>query len=167
MPPVYAEPPVNPPARALVANAVSAAGSGVVAATGTPAMMILGWSLAGAALQRLDVEGGGVLRNLGLAVALMLIAVVFAGLALSFTALCRSAMPDPNNRTAVMPRNVPQQPLSVYISLTFLGLAADALALGLLAQGLLGGFRLAASLGTVLEILALLVGSRRHMKAAG
>lgn len=166
MPPVYAEPPVNPPARALVANGVSAAASGIVAVAGKPALMVLAWSLAGATYERLDVQGGGALRNLGLAVALMLVAVVFSGLALSFTALCRSQMPDAAQRASVAPRNVPLLPLSAYISLTLLGLAADALALGLLAQGRWGGFRLAAIVGTLLEVLALLVGARRHLGAA-
>jgi hypothetical protein len=156
----------------LVANGVSAAASGVVAVTGMPALMILVWSLAGvvgAAFQRVDVPGypaNAVLRNLGLAIALMLVAVVFAGLALAFTALCRSEMPDAKNLTAVTPKNVPIQPLSLYVTLTLLGLAFDALALGLLAHRMLEGFRIAAGLGTVLEILALAVGVRRHLRAA-
>jgi hypothetical protein len=169
MPMVYAEPPVNPPRNALAANAVSAITSGTVAATGMPGVMVLVWSLVGVAQ---DMNFRGTLHNLGLAVTLMLVAVVFAGLALALTALFgretyfKAATGLAGDLPMVRKEATPGTLLS-YTSLTLLGLAVDALALGLLVvQPGTDGFRLAAAVGTVLQILALAVGIRRHLRAA-
>jgi hypothetical protein len=164
---VYAEPPVSPPRNGLTANGVSAVSSGVVVATQIPSLMFL-------ALQMTAVRGtgtlgylGGELHHLGLAAALMVVATFFAGLALALTALSRCAMPEGGQAAAATAmRNVSKTPLQLYVTLTLLGLAVDAGALGLLARHQFMEFRLAAAVGTVLEIAALVVGLRRHLGAA-
>lgn len=172
MPMVYAEPPVNPPRNAMTANAVSAAASGTVAATGIPGFMILVWSMVGGVAQGGDLRG--TLHNLGLAVTLMLVAVVFAGLALALTALSGRETfykEEPGARQGqgqpLARKEATIGTLVSYTGLTLAGLAVDALALGLLlVQPGTEGFRLAAIVGTILQILALVVGLRRHLPTA-
>jgi hypothetical protein len=167
---VYAEPPVNPPRHALIANGMSAGASGIATAMGIPGLMVLAWSMAGAMAQGGDYRGG-TLGNLSLAVGLLLIAIVFAGLAMALTAIFGRETLYKEERGNAQSRPLERKEaqmvgLVAYTFLTLLGLAADALALGLLAQRAVDGFRIAAGIGTVFQILALVVGIRQHLKAA-
>jgi hypothetical protein len=112
--------------------------------------MALAWSVNTGGIEATKLAGGGTLRNIPLAAALMLIALVFGGLALALTALAGR-----------QPGYVVETPLGrfkVYIGFSLLGLAAYGLALDFLALGLAANFHLAAIVGAVLQILALAVG---------
>ena len=141
-----------PPGGATVLNALSGGASGAAAGTATVGLMTLAWSVdvAGGPSQSYGV--GGTLLNLPLVTALMLAAVIFAGLALLVTALA--------GRSNVQPYVVrtPMALLRSYAVLTLLGLAVDGLALDFLARRAVSSFHVAAVAGTLLELLAFAVG---------
>jgi putative Mn2+ efflux pump MntP len=101
-------------------------------------------------LEAMKLVGGSTLRNVPLAAALILIALVFGGLALALTALAGR-----------QPGYVVETPLArfkVYIGFSLLGLVAYSFGLAFLASGLVTNFHLAALIGAVAQILALAVG---------
>jgi hypothetical protein len=162
---VYAVPPVNPPREALVANGGSAAASGIASGTSLT-MIFLAWNVSSNE-GFVGLSSRGVpLHHVGLAAALMFAATVLAGLALYFTALSRPACEESESKVAAARFQFePMQTLKLYTSLTLLGLAADVLAPTLLLIGQTDGFRLAAIVGTLLQLAALAVGIRRHLQA--
>jgi hypothetical protein len=96
--------------------------------------------------------GGGIgtPQNVPLAAGLMLAAIAFAGLALLITALAGREQGYRIESSIAL--------LGAYVALSLFGLVADALGLVFLALDAFRSFRLAAIVGTLLQILALGVG---------
>ncbi|HTQ79020.1 MAG TPA: hypothetical protein VMM92_03410 [Thermoanaerobaculia bacterium] len=161
---VYAVPPVNPPQQALAGNAGSAIASGVVVATGMPGLLVLAWNMISPGATRWSPDfQGAPLHHVGLAAALMFAAVVLAALALYFTIFSRPKCEETEVKSALSQWQFAKLgALSAYALLTLLGLAADALAPTFLVVGNVDGFRLAAIVGTLLQILAFFVGLRGY-----
>lgn len=141
-----------PPGGATLLSGLSGGASGAAVVSTGAGLMTLAWSM--------DVTGGpaqgygriGDPINLPLVTALMLAAVVFAGLALLVTALAGRSNVEPYLL------RTPLALLRSYAVLTLLGLAADGLALDFLARRAVRSFHLAAVVGTLLELLAFAVG---------
>jgi hypothetical protein len=137
----------------------SAGSSAAVVLAGIPALMTLAWSQAypdGASKGDLVVR---TLHNVPLAAALMVAAVVFAGLSLLVTAVgaMKQLRASPlANRDYRMVTSMAWP--TAFTVLNLLGLSVDALGLDFLARGAVNSFRLAAMVGTLLEILAFAVG---------
>ncbi|MEA2691119.1 MAG: hypothetical protein QOJ16_506 [Acidobacteriota bacterium] len=158
---VYVEPPVNPPRGALA----SSVGSGVLggAAGGVvtvPALLSLVWSVAASVGSGYPGAPAPDPVQNALGTTLLLGAIFLAGLALTLTAVSKRRYADPASQAAV-----PLSPIVSFCLLNLAGLTVYVLGLILLVNGK-GGFHVAAITGAVLEILAVVVGVRRHVAVA-
>src|SRR3954471_12971864 len=127
----YTEPSVNPPRAALFATGVAAVSGGVVASGTTGvSLMTAVWTVAFLGTS----EGSSAMRqgNIPLAAGLMLVAVVFAGLALLITALAGRYYAE-DTRVKVELVATSMLPLKAYAVLNLLGLSVFALGLTFLA----------------------------------
>ena len=158
---VYVEPPVNPPRLALASSVGSGVLGGVAGGVVTsPALLALAWSVAiagPAAYQEARVADPG--QN-ALGVTLLLGAIFLAGLALTLTAVAKRRYANPELQASIS-----LSPLTTFCVLNLAGLTVYVLGLTLEAHGK-AGFQVAALLGAVLEISAVVVGVRRHLSVA-
>jgi hypothetical protein len=161
---VYVEPPVNPPRTAMAASAGSGALGAAASTVATmPAILSLAWSVAMIGPAGPAATQGGQVADPGqnaLGVTLLLGAIFLAGLALTLTAVAQRRYANPEFRAAVS-----LSPLTTFCLLNLAGLTVYTLGLVLLANGK-PGFHVAALVGAVLEILAIVVGVRRHLAVA-
>lgn len=145
-------------ASSVGSGVLGGAAGGVVTA---PALLSLVWSVA--AIGGSTGYQGALAPDPGqnaLGTTLLLGAIFLAALALALTAVSKRRYADPASQAAV-----PLSPLVSFCLLNLAGLTVYILGLILLANGK-GGFHVAAIVGAVLEILAVVVGIRRHLAVA-